>query len=71
MKKRDEMRGIVEAEMKAAHITEWEIKGTGGGHRKLLFSFGGRMHNVFFPSTPSDRRASLNMRSFIRRELRT
>jgi hypothetical protein len=41
-----------------------------GKHPRVLFTHGGRMHRVVVPASPSDRRAPLKAKAFIRRILR-
>lgn len=68
--KRNEQRDVVKAELAAAGITSFHFETTGGGHKKVIFSVGGRSSTVFFPGTPGDNRGSLNMKCLIRRKIR-
>jgi hypothetical protein len=42
----------------------------GGRHDSICFDYGGRALRVILPQSPSDRRAPVNARAFVRRLLR-
>jgi hypothetical protein len=48
-----------------------EVGVTGGGHRFALIVRAGTRRKVFFPSTPSDYRAALNLACTVRKVVRS
>ena len=47
----------------------WELE-VGGKHNRLLYVVGGRTLVAILPTSPSDHRAALNFRSYIRKTIR-
>lgn len=69
-KRGNEMREVLKDELTAAGVPAYTCEPTGGGHQKIGFVLGGKWRTLFFPSTPGDRRALMNARTFARRKLR-
>ena len=46
------------------------LRPTSGGHMRVEWETGGKVHHIVTASTPSDRRSTLNARALIRRQLR-
>ena len=46
----------------------WEVE-TGSKHKRLLYNVGGRIFSATICGTPSDKRAALNLRSDVRKNI--
>lgn len=57
---------VVVAELTAAGITDHWVSG-GTNHPSVVFEVNGKALRIVFPSSPSDRRGSKNLRSIARR----
>jgi hypothetical protein len=69
MKLDRDIRAALVRTLAEAGIDEFRFS-MGGRHPRLRFEIAGKSSVVILPSTPSDRRAVLNARAFVRRLVR-
>jgi hypothetical protein len=69
MSRRNPAMNAVITELRAAGL-DYEVSGGGNRHLKIHTRINGRQQNFVVAATPSDRRAALNSRAYVRRVLR-